>query len=71
MINTHCHADHITSGGKIRAQLPEVKTVISEASGAKADWHLGHGDEIVFGKQRCSGHVKGKHVLAGGCALVF
>jgi len=50
VINTHCHADHITSGGKIRDALPEVKTMISKASGAAADRHIQHGDFIEFGK---------------------
>eukprot|EP00913_Durusdinium_trenchii_P009316 g8754.t1 len=50
VINTHCHADHITSGGLIRKDMPEVKTIISEASGAKADMHIKHGDTISFGK---------------------
>ncbi|CAK9017558.1 Persulfide dioxygenase ETHE1 [Durusdinium trenchii] len=49
VINTHCHADHITSGGKIREDMPSVKTIISEASGAKADLHIRHGDKISFG----------------------
>lgn len=49
VINTHCHADHITSGGKIHEDMPSVKTIISEASGAKADLHIRHGDKISFG----------------------
>ncbi|CAE7483770.1 SQOR [Symbiodinium pilosum] len=50
VVNTHCHADHITSGGAIKKQLPEVKTMISEASGAAADVKLKDGDTIEFGK---------------------
>jgi len=49
VINTHCHADHVTSGGAIRKERPEMKTIISEASGAKADIHVKHGDKIAFG----------------------
>lgn len=49
VLNTHCHADHITSGGLIRKDLPEVKTIISESSGAKADMHIKHGDTVKFG----------------------
>jgi len=49
VLNTHCHADHITSGGAIRKELPEVRTMISESSGAKADIHVKHGDVIKCG----------------------
>jgi len=49
VLNTHCHADHITSGGLIRKDLPEVKTIISESSGANADMHIKHGDTLKFG----------------------
>ncbi|CAE7287492.1 Ethe1 [Symbiodinium natans] len=49
VLNTHCHADHITSGGLIRKDMPEVKTIISESSGAKADMHIKHGDTVKFG----------------------
>eukprot|EP00490_Sorites_sp_Unknown_P012611 CAMPEP_0114668828 /NCGR_PEP_ID=MMETSP0191-20121206/36938_1 /TAXON_ID=126664 /ORGANISM="Sorites sp." /LENGTH=418 /DNA_ID=CAMNT_0001922841 /DNA_START=33 /DNA_END=1289 /DNA_ORIENTATION=+ len=50
VVNTHCHADHITSGGLIRAELSAVQTMISKASGAAADRHIQHGDTIDFGK---------------------
>jgi len=49
VLNTHAHADHITSGGLIRKQLPEVRTVISRASGAKADVFVDPGDKVSFG----------------------
>jgi len=48
VVNTHCHADHITSGGAIRKERPDVKTVISRASGAKADVLVDDGDRIVI-----------------------
>jgi len=50
VINTHAHADHITSGGAIRRERPEVKTVISKASGARADVHTEPGDQVRFGQ---------------------
>jgi sulfur dioxygenase len=50
VINTHCHADHVTSGGAIRKDRPEVKTIISADSGAKADRHVKHGERIAVGK---------------------
>eukprot|EP00928_Gymnodinium_smaydae_P078952 TRINITY_DN629_c0_g2_i1.p1 TRINITY_DN629_c0_g2~~TRINITY_DN629_c0_g2_i1.p1 ORF type:complete len:421 (+),score=72.06 TRINITY_DN629_c0_g2_i1:56-1318(+) len=49
VINTHCHADHVTSGGAIRKVRPDVKTIISKDSGAKADMHVQDGDKISFG----------------------
>jgi len=48
-LNTHCHADHITSGGAIRKELPDMKTVIAKASGAKADILIDEGDKVAFG----------------------
>mmetsp|Transcript_3565 Transcript_3565/g.9959 ORF Transcript_3565/g.9959 Transcript_3565/m.9959 type:complete len:437 (+) Transcript_3565:60-1370(+) len=50
VINTHCHADHITSGGMIKKELPDVKTVISRASGAKADILVDGQDKVAFGR---------------------
>jgi len=50
VINTHCHADHVTSGGAIRKERPAVKTIIAAASGASADQHVGHGDSVAFGE---------------------
>ena len=47
-INTHCHADHITSTGKMKTMVPKLKSYISKASGADADIHLIHGEEIVW-----------------------
>ena len=45
-INTHCHADHITGTGRIKKLLPGVKSIISEASTAKADILLKPNDFI-------------------------
>lgn len=46
-VNTHAHADHITGSGKLKRLFKGCRSVISTASGAKADKHLNHGD--VFG----------------------
>eukprot|EP00401_Gymnodinium_catenatum_P041312 CAMPEP_0117576534 /NCGR_PEP_ID=MMETSP0784-20121206/62856_1 /TAXON_ID=39447 /ORGANISM="" /LENGTH=419 /DNA_ID=CAMNT_0005375807 /DNA_START=88 /DNA_END=1347 /DNA_ORIENTATION=+ len=64
VLNTHCHADHVTSGGSIRKERPSVLTVISEASGAKADVHVKHGDDVAFGSLKLEvratpGHTDG------------
>jgi len=50
VVNTHCHADHVTSGAAIKKLRPEVRTIIAEASGAKADIKVNDGEKIEFGK---------------------
>ncbi len=48
VMNTHVHADHVTGTGKLKTLLGTTcKSVISEASGARADIHLKPGE--VFG----------------------
>lgn len=64
VLNTHCHADHITGSGKIKKLRPGVKSIISKASGAQADIHLEPGDEVQFGKHKLlcrptPGHTNG------------
>ncbi|CAE7628906.1 ETHE1 [Symbiodinium sp. CCMP2592] len=49
VLNTHCHADHVTSGGAMRKDCPHVQTIISKSSGAQADIHVQHGDKVTFG----------------------
>lgn len=51
-LNTHCHADHITGTGELKKRVPQLKSVISAASGAKADMHLEPGQEIVWADGR-------------------
>lgn len=63
-MNTHMHADHITGSGYLKQLLPNVKSVISEASGANADRHLNDGDIIQFGRHAMNatstpGHTNG------------
>ncbi|KAK4355332.1 hypothetical protein RND71_024303 [Anisodus tanguticus] len=48
-INTHVHADHVTGSGLIKTKFPVVKSVISNASNAKADLFVEPGDKIYFG----------------------
>jgi sulfur dioxygenase len=48
-MNTHAHADHVTGTGIIKGKVPGVKSVISKASGAKADHFVEHGDKLYFG----------------------
>ncbi|KAK9204376.1 hypothetical protein WN943_014636 [Citrus x changshan-huyou] len=48
-MNTHVHADHVTGTGLIKSKVPGVKSIISKASGSKADLHVEHGDKVSFG----------------------
>ncbi|EXB52095.1 Hydroxyacylglutathione hydrolase 3 [Morus notabilis] len=48
-MNTHVHADHVTGTGLIKGKVPGVKSVISKASGSKADLLIEPGDKIHFG----------------------
>ena len=48
-LNTHMHADHITGTGLLKKLVPDIKSVISSASGAKADILVENGSTINFG----------------------
>jgi len=65
VLNTHCHADHITSGGLLRQSLPQLRTLISKSSGAKADQHLQHGDVVKVGQLRLEARATPGHT--DGC----
>ncbi|XP_076161017.1 persulfide dioxygenase ETHE1, mitochondrial [Ptiloglossa arizonensis] len=63
-MNTHMHADHITGTGRLKKLLPGCKSVISLASGAKADLHVNANDQINFGRHKLRvlstpGHTEG------------
>eukprot|EP00518_Triparma_eleuthera_P007455 CAMPEP_0182469546 /NCGR_PEP_ID=MMETSP1319-20130603/17250_1 /TAXON_ID=172717 /ORGANISM="Bolidomonas pacifica, Strain RCC208" /LENGTH=757 /DNA_ID=CAMNT_0024669863 /DNA_START=121 /DNA_END=2394 /DNA_ORIENTATION=- len=66
-VNTHAHADHVTGTSAVRDLLgreSSFKSVISAASGAKADIKVGHGDKIQFGGRHVTvrstpGHTAG------------
>ena len=66
-MNTHCHADHVTGTGLMRAKYEEnaIKSVIARASGAVADVYVDDGDVIGFGEERLDvrstpGHTDGE-----------
>ncbi|CAI5662104.1 unnamed protein product [Oreochromis niloticus] len=70
-VNTHCHADHITSTGPMKKRVPGLKSAISKLSGASADIHLTDGDKIPFGKhclvvRETPGHTDGCITLVTG-----
>ncbi|KAJ8898633.1 hypothetical protein K2173_004617 [Erythroxylum novogranatense] len=63
-LNTHVHADHVTGTALIKTKDPEVKSVISKASGAKADVLVQPGDKLYFGDlflevRATPGHTQG------------
>eukprot|EP01083_Nonionella_stella_P276500 939522_1 len=49
VLNTHCHADHITGSGTIKTKLPNVKSVIGNYDDVKSDIKVKEGDEIKCG----------------------
>lgn len=58
------HADHITGTGYLKQLLPGTLSVISEASGAKADRHLSDNEKVQFGRHEIEavatpGHTNG------------
>ena len=66
MLNTHCHADHITGTGKIKQILgPNCQSVIAKASSAMADIHLADGDKVTFGSRYVMGFSTPGHT--NGC----
>ncbi|XP_010775123.1 persulfide dioxygenase ETHE1, mitochondrial [Notothenia coriiceps] len=70
-VNTHCHADHITSTGLMKKRLVGLKSAISKYSGASADMLLSEGDKISFGKHYLTvrdtpGHTDGCMSLVSG-----
>lgn len=65
VMNTHVHADHITGTGLLKKLVPGCKSVISEASKAKADVVVKHGDEIKFGSQKLEVRATPGHTV--GC----
>lgn len=48
-LNTHCHADHVTGTGALKARLPALRSVIAAAAGAQADVLVGHGEVLRVG----------------------
>ncbi|PIK58801.1 putative persulfide dioxygenase ETHE1, mitochondrial-like [Apostichopus japonicus] len=64
-VNTHCHADHITSSGELKKKLPTCRSIISKASGAQADIYVKDGDAIEFGNLAI--HVAATPGHTNGC----
>ena len=58
-VNTHCHADHVTSTGALKSQVAGFRSYISKASGAMADVLLEPGEDL-----RWAGGSRSLRVLA-------
>jgi len=69
VINTHCHADHVTGTGEIKNRCPGVKSGISRSSGAKADILYEPGDTIKFGSHELKVFDTPGHT--GGCVTYY
>jgi sulfur dioxygenase len=64
VLNTHVHADHITSSGLLKERMPGLRSVISRSSGAVADVLVEHGEQLKFGNRSLTvrhtpGHTPG------------
>jgi len=71
-LNTHAHADHITGSGLLKAKLgSSIRSVISRASGAKADILVDDNEEVVWanGNQRLRVIATPGHTA--GCVCYF
>ncbi|KRZ41217.1 Persulfide dioxygenase ETHE1, mitochondrial, partial [Trichinella pseudospiralis] len=74
--NTHAHADHVTATAELRKLVPECKSFISHASGAKANITLVNGETIQFGdyciEARCITYVchKERFAMTGDTLLI-
>jgi sulfur dioxygenase len=52
VMNTHCHADHITGSGYLKKLLPGTLSVIGGKSGANADRFLVNDEPVEFGRHK-------------------
>lgn len=72
MLNTHCHADHITGTGLMK-QTPggaEAKSYISRLSGAEADVKFDHNDVIRFGRRSVIAKATPGHTAGCTCFVL-
>lgn len=69
-VNTHMHADHITGSGCLKELLPNVRSIISANSGAKADVHLVDGDTVQFGRHVIKAVSTPGHTAGCMCYIV-
>merc|ERR1711992_6513 len=70
VLNTHVHADHITGTGRLKRLLPNTKSVISKASGAKADILVSEGHTegcVTYVHSKAGWAFTGDASLIRGC----
>jgi len=70
-VNTHCHADHVTGTGALKRRLPELQSVISRASGARADRLVDPGELIEWGGGRRTLRVLATPGHTNGCLSLY
>lgn len=63
--NTHVHADHVTGTGKIKSLIPKCQSLISKASGAKADKYIESGEILKIGNLEIE--IRGTPGHTDGC----
>ena len=65
VLDTHCHADHVTSAWLLR-QTTKAKIAVSSSAGITgADNYLQHGDKVKFGKRYLTARLTPGHT--SGC----
>lgn len=71
-LNTHAHADHITGSGLLKAKLgTSIRSVISRASGAKADILVDDNEEVVWANGNRRLRVIATPGHTGGCVCYY
>jgi len=70
-VNTHCHADHVTSTGALKRRLPGFISYMSVASGAAADVRLSPGESVEWagGSRRLEVRATPGHT--NGCISLY
>lgn len=84
VLDTHCHADHVTSAWLLKQQTGAQIAISRNAGVANADRYLQHGDQIKFGRRfltvrETPGHTNGcltyvlddeSKAFTGDCLLI-
>jgi glyoxylase-like metal-dependent hydrolase (beta-lactamase superfamily II)/rhodanese-related sulfurtransferase len=77
VLDTHCHADHVTGAWLMRSALGSKVSLSGVYGASNVDVPLAHGDAVRFGKhalevRRTPGHTDGcLSFVSDDCAMVF